>query len=115
MAINKDIIPFAVVGIAAAALFGYYAHLSVDVETYPDVEIAAGGGFDHGAPIGNMAPSEYSRPANSLVPVTTMRHRYPTNPGGNITCLIHHGLSPLRQSKGMDQRWITRPPAEVMW
>jgi hypothetical protein len=114
MVTNKDIIPFAVCGIALAALFGYFAHLSVDVETYPDIEVSAGGGFAHGTPIG-MSEREYSSAENSLVPVVNLPHRYPTVPGSNITCLIHHGLSPLRQSKGMDQRWITRPPAEVMW
>jgi hypothetical protein len=114
MATSKDFIPFAVVGIAAAALFGYFAHLSVDVQTYPDVEIAAGGGFEHGTPLG-MHETEYSTDKNSIVPTVKMPHRYPNVSGGNITCLIHHGLSPLRMSKGMDQRWITRPPAEVMW
>jgi hypothetical protein len=115
MAINKDFIPFAVAAGGLVLLLGYYAFLSVDVQTYPDIEIVAGGGFAHGAPMGNMQPSEYSTPPNSLIPVKNMPHRYPTVPGSNITCLIHHGLSPLRMSKGMDQKWITRPPAEVMW
>jgi hypothetical protein len=114
MAINNRTLEFAVVGIALAVLLGYFAFLSVDVQTYPDVEIAATGGFANGTPVG-MKPSEYSTPENSLVPVVNLPHRYPTVPGGNVTCLIHHGLSPLRMSKGMDQKWITRPPAEVMW
>ena len=114
MAINKDYVPFVVAGVGLALLLGYFATLSVNVQTYPDVEITAGGGFAHGNAI-NMHETEYSTPENSLVPVVNLPHRYPIVPGGNITCLIHHGLSPLRMSKGMDQRWITRPPADQMW
>jgi hypothetical protein len=116
MAINKDMVPFAVAGIALVAFLGYFAWLSVDVQTYPDVELSAGGGFGspHDTPL-NMHNSEYSTEYNSTVPVVNLPHRYPTVPGGNITCLIHHGLSPLRMSKGMDQRWITAPPGNEMW
>lgn len=111
MAINKDYIPVIVVGVAAAALLVYSAQFMIDVKTYPDVEIVAGGGFNH--PV--VAPSEYSVPANSQGKVVNLPHRYPTISGGNITALVHHGWSPLRMSKGMDQKWITCPPAEQMW
>jgi hypothetical protein len=115
MVISKDYVPFMVVGVAAAALMGYFAYLQLNVEdqTYPDVEIAVGGGFNH--PILPNVNTEYSTPENSLCQVVTLPHRYPQVSGGNITALIHHGWSPLRMSKGMDSRWITRPPAEVMW
>jgi hypothetical protein len=114
MAINKDYIPFIVTGVAAAMLLGYFAYLNVDIKTYPDVEIAANGGIG-GQSLPHFGPTEHLDAENSLVPVVNLPHRYPNVSGGNITCLIHHGLSPLRMSKGMDQKWITRPPSEVMW
>jgi hypothetical protein len=107
---DKNLVPFVVTGAALVVLLGYFAYLSVDVKTYPDVEIASA--IDIGPA---FMPSEHMTPENSLVPMVNLPHRYPTASGSNITCLIHHGLSPLRMSKGMDQRWITRPPAEVMW
>lgn len=112
MAINNNTLGFIIGGGALALLLGYCAYLSVDIKTYPDVEIAAASGF---AANPGFHSTEYSSPQNSLCDVKNMPHRYPTVSGGNITALIHHGLSPLRQSKGMDQRWITRPPGEVMW
>jgi hypothetical protein len=114
MAMDKNTIPLVVVGVGLVALFGYFAYLSVDIKTYPDVEIAANGGIG-GRPEPSYMPSEYMSPENHIVPVVNLPHRYPNVSGGNITCLIHHGLSPLKMSKGMDQKWITRPPAEVMW
>jgi len=114
MAINKDYIPIIVTGAAAAILLGYFAYLNVDVKTYPDVEIAAGAGL--AAPMfGNSLKGEFSTAENSLCPVVNLPHRYPNVSGGNITAIIHRGWSPLRMSKGMDQRWITKPPAEAMW
>jgi hypothetical protein len=114
MAINRDIVPFVVAGVAAAAFLGYFAYLNVDIKTEPDIEIAANGGVG-GKTEPMFMPSEHMKPENSLVDVVNLPHRYPNVSGGNITCLIHKGFSPLKQSKGMDQRWITRPPAEVMW
>jgi hypothetical protein len=112
MAINNNMLGFAIVGGAVVILLGYMAYLQVDIKTYPDVEIAAAGGLGNDPGFGDH---NYSTPENSLCDVINLPHRYPTVSGGNITSLIHHGLSPLRQSKGMDQRWITRPPGEVMW
>lgn len=42
-------------------------------------------------------------------------HRYPAVSGGNISALIHQGMSALRRPAPQDDDWRTRPPAEVMW
>lgn len=42
-------------------------------------------------------------------------HKYPDKPGGNISTLIHQGMSRLSQPAPQDDDWIKRPPAEVMF
>lgn len=43
------------------------------------------------------------------------RHRYPNVSGGNISTLIHHGMSALNKPAPQDSGWMERPPGEVMW
>lgn len=112
MAISKNEAGLLIVGLAIAVVFGYIAFLSVDVETYPDVEIAASARLD--APVG-MAPHEFVTSGNSLTPVINMPHRYPSVSGQNITALIHYGMEPLRKRAPSDSKWIECPPAEVMY
>lgn len=112
MAISKNEIGFVIVGLAAVVVFGYMAYMNVDIETYPDVEVAASARLD--APVG-MADHEYVTPGNSRVPVINMPHRYPNVSGGNISALIHYGMAPLRKRAPHDSKWIECPPAEVMY
>lgn len=112
MATSNTVIGLGVIGLALAVLCGYMAHLSVDVETYPDVEVAAGASLN--TPV-TMAPHEFVTDNNSIVPQNYTPHRYPSVSGGNITALIHHGLSPLRKRAPSDAKWIECPPANVMW
>lgn len=42
-------------------------------------------------------------------------HRYPNVSGGNISSLIHHGMSQLCKPAPQDTAWIERPPGEVAW
>lgn len=112
MVISKNEIGFVVVGLAVAIVFGYMAYASVDIQSYPDIEVAATARLD--APIG-MSDEEYVKPGNSRVPVIYMPHRYPNVSGGNISALIHHGMSPLRKHAPRDSKWIECPPAEVMY
>ena len=112
MAISKNELGLVIVGLAIAVVFGYVAFLSVDVQTYPDIEIAGSARLN--APMA-MAPHEFVTSANSLVPMVNMPHRYPNVSGGNITALIHHGMEPLRKRAPSDSKWIECPPAEVMF
>lgn len=112
MATSDTAMGLGIIGVGVVILLGYLAYLSVDVETYPDVEISAGAGLD--APSG-MNSNEFVSSSNSLVSVVNLPHRYPTVTGGNITSLIHHGLEPLRKRAPRDSRWIECPPAEVMY
>lgn len=41
--------------------------------------------------------------------------RYPNVTGGNISTLIHQGMSALNQPSPQDNDWRIRPPAEVMF
>jgi hypothetical protein len=43
------------------------------------------------------------------------RHKYPEVSGGNISTLIHQGMSALCKPAPQDNDWITRPPAEVQF
>jgi hypothetical protein len=55
---------------------------------------------------------------NFCVPGQTQiwtQHRYPAVSGGNVSTLIHHGMSALRRPAPQDSDWIERPPAEVMF
>jgi hypothetical protein len=112
MAISKNEISFAIVGLALVVVLGYAAFVSVNVETYPDTEIAIRSGINQ--PFG-MATHEFVSAGNSLTPVVNMPHRYPNVTGQNITALIHHGMEPLRKRAPRDSKWIECPPAEVMW
>jgi hypothetical protein len=112
MAISKNEVGLLVVGLAIAVVFGYVAFLNVEVETYPDTEIAIRSGINQ--PV-SMAPHEFVTPGNSISPVIYMPHRYPNVSGGNITALIHHGMEPLRKRAPSDSKWIECPPAEVMY
>jgi hypothetical protein len=112
MAISKNMIAFGIAGLGLVVLFGYLAHASVDVQTFPDVEVAARAGF--GAPLA-MAPHEYVPQSNTNVPLVNTPHRYPNTTGDNISALIHHGMDPLRMRAPRDSRWIECPPAEVMY
>lgn len=112
MAISKGEVAIVVVGLSVAVLMGYFATASVDVQTYPDVELSVGGGLDK--PVG-MQNHEFVTPGNSLVPVVYTPHRYPNVSGSNITALVHHGFTPLRKRAPSDSKWIECPPAEVMF
>jgi hypothetical protein len=112
MAISKNEIGFVIVGLAVVTLLGYVAFIRVNVETYPDIEIAARSGISE--PIG-MAPHEFVSAKNSLVPMVNMPHRYPNVSGGNLTVLINQGMTPLRKRAPADSKWIECPPAEVMF
>jgi hypothetical protein len=112
MATNETLLGLGIIGAAVAIVLGYAAHVSVQVETYPDVEIAANGGVN--APL-SKGTTEYLRPANSIGDVVYTPHRYPNVSGSNITALIHHGLDPLCKRAPSDSKWIEQPPAEVMW
>jgi hypothetical protein len=111
MATNETLLGLGIIGVAIAGVFGYIAHLSVDVETYPDIEVAASTGLD--AP--TLGPTESLKQGDSLVPLITLPHRYPSTCGGNVTALIHHGLSPLSKHAPHDSKWIEQPPSNVMW
>lgn len=112
MATSKNMIVVGVVGLGLVALFGYLAYVNVDVQTFPDVEVAARAGFDGTLAMG---PREYITQSNSLVPLVNTPHRYPNTTGDNISALIHHGMDPLRKRAPRDSRWIECPPAEVMY
>jgi hypothetical protein len=111
MATNNTLISFGIIGAAVALLCGYMAHISVNVETYPDIEVTTTTGFD--AP--SLGSTELLRQGNSLTPMSFTPHRYPSTAGQNITTLIHHGLTPLSKHAPHDSKWIECPPANVMW
>lgn len=111
MATNETLIGLGVIGLSVAILCGYMAHIGVDVETYPDVELSARAGLDHVC----TGPHEYLHPGGHITPVTATPHRYPNSSGGNITALIHHGMTPLSKRAPHDSKWIENPPANVDW
>lgn len=115
MAISNKELGFIVTGVAIAVILGYVGYLSVNVETYPDIEIAARGGINEPLTpfVNNRA--NYSVSSNSLVPLVNSPHRYPNVTGGNFSALIHHGLSALNKRAPSDDKWIECPPANVMW
>jgi hypothetical protein len=43
------------------------------------------------------------------------QHKYPEVTGGNISTLIHQGMSALSKPAPQDNDWITRPPGEVQF
>jgi hypothetical protein len=112
MATNNNLIGLGIIGVILAGVCGYIAHISVNVETYPDVEIAAKAGL---TPSLSMGPHGYMHQTGSLVPLITLPHRYPNRSGNNITALIHHGMSPLSKRAPSDSKWIECPPSNVMW
>lgn len=112
MAINSNLLGLAIIGGSVAVLCGYMAHVSVDVETYPDVELAARVGA---SPSMAMNSTDHLHPGGHNVPTISTPHRYPNTTGSNISALIHRGMSPLSKRAPHDSKWIECPPSNVMW
>lgn len=47
--------------------------------------------------------------------VTLTAHRYPTVSGGNITALIHNGISAMSRPAPQDNDWLESPPSNEAW
>jgi hypothetical protein len=114
MAINANTCGILAVGLGIAGVVAYVAYSNVERTTIHDKEIP-GATFNEYVDVCTMR--EFFRPEdvteNQVLGFTP--HRYPIQIGGNINTLVHHGLSPLKKKAPMDNKWITRPPAEVMW
>ncbi len=107
-------------GVAGVTVLVYFAHLGVDDsgKSQPRYEgqLATAGLFN--AVIDSLDTGDHYFHPNMCVPGQTQiftPHRYPSVSGGNITALIHHGLTPLNRQAPQDSDWINRPPADVMW
>jgi hypothetical protein len=103
-----------IVGLGIATIIAYCAYSAVDNPTMPQEEFAMASLNES---LDACTEHEFFR-AHQLTENQQLGftpHRYPTITGGNVTSLIHHGLSPLRKPAPEDAKWITRPPAEVMW
>lgn len=116
---EKDLALLAV-GVAFSALLAYIAY---DRSDTGQARFESSTGITTGFNVIDTAidaldtGDHYFHPAHSVPGQTQIftPHRYPTVSGGNISTLIHQGMSALNRPAPQDDDWRIRPPAEVMW
>lgn len=102
-----------VIGAGIVALLIYAARGNTDRPMMKQTEMP----LAHNTDLDRCTEQEFFRPyhATENQQLGFTPHRYPSTTGGNISTLIHFGMSQLRLPAPQDNMWITRPPAEVMW
>jgi hypothetical protein len=114
---HKDIALIAV-GLGALVVIGYAARIKTDTGQ-PRYESSLGADLTTGFNVVDRLDTgdHYFHPSYCVPGQTQIwtQHKYPTVSGGNVSTLIHQGMSALRRSAPQDDDWRTGPPAEVMW
>jgi hypothetical protein len=111
---NEGILLFA--GVAVVGILWYLAYDKVENKVAPKQEVMVSGGFS--AALDKCTVDEFFTPGHlgsENIQLQFTPHRYPNVTGGNISTLIHLGMSQLRLPAPQDDKWITRPPAEIQW
>jgi len=105
-------------GSALVLLFAWVGWLRDESTTQPRYEGELGiAGLANAIVDGLDTGDHYFHP-NYCVPGQTQiftAHKYPIIPGGNITALMHHGISRMSKPAPQDDDWRIMPPGEAMW
>lgn len=116
---NKEVLVLGAIGIAAALIL-YYAMQQTDIPipknqsefqvmglgASEESKYGAGTVLDLRPEIHFWNPGDYGE---DIQPVVTP-HRYPAVPGGNVTAVMHHGLSVLCNQTPNGNTWFIAPP-----
>lgn len=118
LSLNQRDVTLIAVGLAVTLLGMYVAHNEAGGQDAPRAEYSnpnLGYVIDSLANDGGQGHYFHPRHCVPGQDVVWLPHRYPSNPGGNISTLVTYGLGVLSKPAPQDDDWRVGAPAEQAW